>query len=150
MKEAFTALVMMFCAAGCAPRSPAPLTEDPGLNSFAQHVAHRLEAHAWQDILAATDQEHYQTQVVEHGMGEPQYVAELFGLHRVGNNIKRGDVVQWADLERIESVELQELTHRSGEQQLRGSVTLGDGTSLQLQARVVEVQDGFVLTGGVG
>lgn len=150
MKEALTALLMLLCTAGCAPRDPAPVSDNPRLNSFVQQVARNLETHAWQEILAAADRGHYQTQVTEHGMGEPQYVAELFGLHRVGNNIKRNGVVQWADLERIGSVELEKLTRSGGEHQLTGSVVLEDGTLLQLQAQIVQVQDQFVLTGGVG
>lgn len=96
------------------------------------------------------DPAHYRTQVVEHGMAEPQYVAELFGLHRVDNNIKRGERVEWSDLERIDSVELERISTTAGALRLVGTVTLRDGSTLQLRARVARDEGRYVLTGGVG
>ncbi len=96
------------------------------------------------------DTSHYRTQVIELGLGEPQYVAELFGLHRVDNDIKRGEVVQWSDLERIESVRMRELTPINGQYRLEGSVILEDGSDLELQSLIGRSEDRYVLTGGVG
>lgn len=143
----FAFLIATGCAA--APGSP-PLTPDPELNTFVREVERHLEAHAWQEVLAAADPDHRRTQVVEGGMGEAQYVAELFGLHRVDNNIKRGERVEWADLERIRSVRLGSLDPEGPPHALRGTVELRDGSTLRLRA-LVDRRDGrYVLTGGVG
>ena len=143
-------LLLIPLAAGCTPRGSALLSDEPGLNAFVREAARSLEAHDWQQILAIADRNHYRTQVVEHGMGEPQYVAELFGLHRADNDLKRGEAVRWSDLERIASVELQSVTSQGEQHLLTGIVTLEGGHTLALQARVERVQDRFVLTGAVG
>ena len=83
-------------------------------------------------------------------MSEPQYLAELFGLHRVDNDIKRGPRVEWSDLERIEAVRLESVSSSAGQQTLTGTVTLRDGTTRTLRARITREGDRFVLTGGVG
>ncbi len=127
-----------------------PLTDQPELEAFARQVEAALEAHAWQDLIDAAARDHYRTQVVDHGMPEPQYVAELFGLHRVGNTIRRGQQVGWSDLERIESVELDRITTTTRGSRLIGAVTLRNGSTLSLQAQIERVEDRFVLTGGVG
>jgi hypothetical protein len=127
-----------------------PLSRNPELNSFAREIGRDLEAHQWQSILVAADSDHFRIQVVEGGMGEPQYVAELFGLHHVDNNIRRGDSVAWADLERIESVDLQRIEQVGDRYRLSGSVRLRDGTTLDLQAQILERNGRYRLTGGVG
>lgn len=83
-------------------------------------------------------------------MSEPQYIAELFGLHHVGNTIKRGPRVEWSDLERIESAELERISTTGGSPRLTGTVTLRDGSTLELRARVERQEGRYVLTGGVG
>lgn len=146
-----TAVVLVLFNTGCAsaPEQP-PLTSDAELNTFVRAVERSLEEHAWQEILAAADPSHYRTQVVEHGMPEPQYVAELFGLHRVDNNIKQGDRIEWSDLERIQSVELNSLSATGPPYALTGTIILADGSTLQLQAQITEAQGRYVLTGALG
>lgn len=138
-------------AAGCAhtPRPPA-VSGVAALDTFVWEVAQSLETHDWQFVLASADPEQYGTQVVELGMGEPQYVAELFGMHHVDNNIKRGDVVTWADLERIGTVTIYEVEQSGEAYRLHGDVQLSDGTSLRLQAGIQEQGGRYRLTGGVG
>lgn len=144
-------LVLLLLLPGCrsTPESP-PLTDEPELAAFARQVEADLEAHAWQDLLAVAQRRHYRTQVEEHGMSEPQYLAELFGLHRVDNDIKRGQRMEWSDLERIESVRLESLSPSGPDRTLRGTVTLRDGTTRRLQARIAREGQRYVLTGGVG
>jgi hypothetical protein len=127
-----------------------PLSPNPELDSFAREIGRNLEAHQWQSILVGADPDHFRIQVAEGGMGEPQYVAELFGLHRVDNNIRRGDTVAWEDLERIESVDLQQIEQIGDRYRLTGSARLRDGTTLDLQAQILERNGRFRLTGGVG
>lgn len=144
-------LVLLVAAACRSSPDPPPLTDDPALDAFAREVEADLEAHAWRDLIAAADPDHYRTQVTEHGMPEPQYVAELFGLHRVDNTIKRGQRVEWSDLERIEAVGLEEISTTAGAgRQLVGTVTLSDGSTLELSAQVDREEGRYVLTGGVG
>lgn len=148
-----TSLTLLFLLSlpGCrsTPESP-PITGDAELSAFARQVEADLEAHAWQEILAHAQRSHYGTQVEEHGMSEPQYLAELFGLHRVGNDIKRGQRVEWSDLERIESVRLESVSPSGGDQILTGTVTLRDGSTRALRARIAREGGRLVLTGGVG
>lgn len=153
LQHSFTraVLVLVVVAAGCRS-SPdrTPLSDQPELDAFARQVESQLEAHAWRDLIAAAEPAHYRTQVVEHGMPEPQYVAELFGLHRVDNNIRRGDRVTWSDLERIEAVDLERVDTTGASARLTGTVTLRDGSTLTLRAQVARDQGEYVLTGGVG
>lgn len=142
--------LLILCAACRSTPDPPPLTDDAELNAFARQVAADLEAHDWQELIAVADPDHYRTQVQEHGMSEPQYVAELFGLHRVGNNIKRGERVEWSDLERIESVALHSLSRTAGGSRVEGTATLGDGSTLSILANVEGEGGDYVLTGGVG
>lgn len=140
---------MVGAACASAPEAP-PLSADPELDAFARQVERHLEEHAWQELLAVSDPDHYRVQVVEHGMPEPQYVAELFGLHSVGNSIERGATLAWADLERIGSVELHEMERSGDAHRLTGTVSLDDGGTLELQARIRRTDGRYVLTGGVG
>ncbi len=144
-------LLLVGATSGCAPRLRSPAFADtPELNAFAREIERSLEAHDWPSLLAAADPDHYRIQAVEGGMGEPQYVAELFGLHRVDNNIKRGDTVTWSDLERIESVTLQQVQPTGDRYRLRGHVRLTDGATLELLAQILEQRGRYRLTGGVG
>lgn len=142
-------LVLLPSACGSAREAPA-LTADAELEAFARRVTAELESHDWRAVIDAAQQDHYRTQVVEHGMGEAQYVAELFGLHRVDNTIKRGERVGWSDLERIESVELERISTTGSDPQLVGTVTLRDGITLAFRARVTREDGRYVLTGGLG
>jgi hypothetical protein len=148
MSKTVKAVVLLLLVAGCATRSH--LTGDRELSRFAFEVGQMLEAHRWQEIIGVADQTHYRTQVVEHGMAEPQYIAELFALHHVDNNIKRGERLTWDDLARIRSVNLESLS-QGPPHRLSGTVMTRDGETLRLEATIVESEDGrYRLTGGVG
>jgi hypothetical protein len=146
-----TTTLLLLLAAGCATTPPpAPLTGDEELDAFAREVERNLENHAWQSLLARADPEHYRIQVVDGGMPEPQYLAELFGLHRVDNDIGGGEPIGWEHLARIDAVHLESLSDTEPRRHLTGVVTLDDGSSLRLDAQITEVQGRRVLTGGVG
>jgi hypothetical protein len=143
--------IALLVTAGCQPHPPAsPLSPDPGLNAFVRELEQALEAHAWNDLLEVADPAHRRVQVTEHGMPEPQYVAELFGLHRVGNDIRRGPGVSWADLERIEAVAFHDVSPAGDRYDLNGEVRLEGGETLRLHAWIVRVDGRFRLTGGFG
>lgn len=151
MPHCITASLLVLLLAGCASAPVAsPLSGDPAVDEFAREVAQSLEAHAWGELLALPDPEHYRVQVSEGGMGEAQYLAELFGLHTVGNNIKRGETVTWADLERIESVTLTGLTGSASGYRLEGRARIAGGGELELQARIIESDGRLRLSGAVG
>lgn len=148
LAAAGTALVVL---AACATRPAAePLADEPALDAFARSLERDLEAHDWQSILSRAEESHHRTQVIEHGMPEPQYVAELFGLHRVDNSISREGTMRWSDLERIAEVQLEALTRAGSRYTVRGVVTLRDGSVLDLEARIDQSEGRYVLTGGVG
>lgn len=151
-----SSVLVLLLVGACAvtkapPHGAAPaLTADPALDAFLHDVARALEGHDWDVLLDAADAAHYRVQVTEHGMAEPQYVAELFGLHRVGNSIEGTPPLTWSDLEGIEAVRLTSAGRAGGEVTVSGEVTLRDGRVLALEARVVERAGGFRLTGAVG
>jgi hypothetical protein len=143
--------IALLVTASCQPRPPAPrLSPDPELNAFVRELEQALETHAWNDVLEDADPTHRRVQVIEHGMPEPQYVAELFGMHRVGNDIRLGSGVTWSDLERIEAVEFHELSPAGDRYDLTGDVRLAGGETLRLHAWIVRVDGRFRLTGGFG
>lgn len=137
-------------ASSCATRDGATLTDDPALSSFLERVATNLEDHQWGAVIDRADPDHYRTQVKEVGLPEPQYIAELFGLHSSGNNIETGERPSWNDLERIETVEWTDVERSQDRIRAFGTARLTDGSTLNLQAQIVEGDGEFRLTGGVG
>ena len=151
MKTTATVLIALLLTVGCATApEPDPISSDPELNRFARTVEQELERHAWQSLIDRAERSHYRTKVVEHGMSEPHYLAEIFGLHRVGNDISRGDRFAWADLERIRSVEFPEVRRTGSRELLIGTVTLDDGSTLELQAQITRQDGRYILTGAQG
>lgn len=127
------------------------LTDRAVLGEFVGSVVTELESGQWEALLSRAEPGHRRTQTVEMGMPEPQYVAELFGLHRVGNSLAPEGPVRWEDLERIESVRTERLERVDGRWELGGRVGLDDGTTLDFEAWIVGTEEaGYVLTGGVG
>ena len=142
-------LALLF--AGCAPNpDPPTLTSADDVGAFVAALEASLEAHAWQEILAVADPNHFHTQVVEMGMSEPQYVAELLGLHRVDNTIEVGEELEWADLARIESAALDPATGSEPPIPVTGTVTLTDGSTLEIMGSITRERQRLLLTGGVG
>ncbi len=143
--------LLLLLAACASQRETIRLAEDARLNHFLEDVRGNLESHLWEEILATADSAHYAIQVDEMGIPEPQYVAELFGLHRVGNNIGGGDPIQWADLNRIETVHLTSLeVDDPGGWSVRGEALLKDGSRLNVHMMIIPRGQRFRLTGGVG
>lgn len=141
----------LLAAAGCQPRAAGPeLSPDPRVNTFIAVIEKSLETHDWAALAELADSAHYHAQVVEHGMAEAQYVAELFGLHDVDNSIKRGETVTWSDLERIEDVTLHEIDRAAERLVVRGHVRLAGGEVLDLRAWVVDRDGRLRLTSGFG
>ncbi|MDX1583132.1 MAG: hypothetical protein R3338_05970 [Thermoanaerobaculia bacterium] len=136
------------CTSGFDPGPAA--ADDPALSSFLDEIEVSLENHRWERILADADPEHYETQVEDLGMPEPQYVAELFGLHSVDNNIESGERPSWEDLEQIESVSWTAVDRANDRIHVRGTATLRDGSELDLHTVLVWIDEELWLTGGLG
>lgn len=148
MRLALVAVVALL--ASCRTADVQPLSSNQELNRFARQVESAIEAHDWDQIIEMSDREIYREKVVEHGMPEPQFVAELFGLHRTGNNIETDGRPSRADLARIEAVELESIDTAPTPHLLHGSVTLSDGSTLDLEARIAPAGDRWVLTAARG
>lgn len=146
-------LFLIAGSGGCALFTGEP-EEEPfraeDLETFTERIRESFALHDWQALLSAADPEHYRTQVVELGMDEPQYVAELFGLHTVNNTIQEGDTLDWSDLERTESVSLRPAGEDGPPYRLIGTAILQNGERLQIDATAIRVRGRFALTGGVG
>ncbi|CAN5617887.1 hypothetical protein BH23BAC4_BH23BAC4_11770 [soil metagenome] len=141
----------MIILAACTPRlGNVGLSDDPALNAFARQVQQVILAHDWEAVVARAEPGHYESQVGSLGMGEPQYVAELFGWNTVGNSVAGEGPITWADLERIREVALDAAVPVNGEYELQGTVRLDDGSRRDLRARITRTQTGFALTGAVG
>ncbi|MBM4370354.1 MAG: hypothetical protein FJ098_01785 [Deltaproteobacteria bacterium] len=145
--------------AGCsAPRGDedavaslaAALQGKDDLRGFLTGVAQEIRTHDWEGLLRRASPPHYESQVTDLGMGHPQYLAELLGLHTVGNSIKRGETVTWSDLKRLDRVRFLELDDGFGVIIIRGEALLADGSTLKLELWIGFLGGEHVLTGGVG
>lgn len=144
------ASLLIVNAFGCGS-SRVVSSEDPRIDAFVGEVVRMLEEHRWRDLLAVVDPENYETQVEHFGIGEPQYVAELFYLNNVGNGLLAEERIEWSDLERIGRVELHSISLISGRYVVEGVVDVKGGEEMRLEFSVERRNDGTIyLTGGVG
>lgn len=124
------------------------LSENPQMNSFLKKIENALNTHSWQDIIEAARPDNYRMQVVEFGMNESQYIAELFSLSGITKSLERIKVVYF-----IHKIELKKEKVLSGFDEyynILGTVVLYDNTYLRLSVRVVKENGRYWLTGGVG
>ena len=138
--------------AGCASqRAQIRLSDDDRMNVFLEDVRDDVEEHAWERVLAAADTAHYRVQVLEMGMSEPQYVAELLGLHMVDNNIGGGEPIEWDHLRRINALRFETLEASAPREWVaRGHVELEGGERLDVEAIIRQREGDFRLSGAVG
>lgn len=144
--------IVLLCVAGCASQQSAVrLSDDARLNAFLEDVREEVEGHAWDQVLAWADSAHYRIQVLEHGMSEPQYVAELFGVHMVDNDIGDGEPIEWTHLNRIESLRINALEgSRSDGWEAQGLALLNDGSRLNIRMHITSRNGAYRLTGALG
>ena len=110
-------------------------------------------AHDWGGFLARCDKENQHIQLGELGMGAPQYIAEMLGLHEVGNSLTPGgERLTQSHLDRVTAFEA--FTCEASPiwtYTLRGRVVLDDGSRLRTTIDVLQRPDGsFVIMGAVG
>lgn len=152
MARFLSTCTLLLLIAGCASqRGAVRLADDAELNRFLGDVLTSVEQHEWDAVISAADSAHYATQVQEVGIPEPQYVAELFGLHKVGNDIGGGEAIGWSDLNRIASMHLNSLEAVGAKRwSVSGEVQLGDGSRMNIDMLVMRRGDVYQLTGGLG
>lgn len=138
--------------AGCASeRTQIRLSDDDRMNAFLEDVRDDVEEHAWERVLEAADNKHHSVQVLEMGMSEPQYVAELFGLHMVDNNIGGGEPIEWDHLRRINALRFETLEASAPHEWIaRGHVELDGGERLDVEAIITQREGAYRLSGAVG
>ncbi len=120
------------------------------LRAFLLGVAREVSRHDWEAVTSRASPPHRYAQVDGMGMGLPQYVAELMGLHNVGNSIKRGEIVTWEDMDRLARIRFTEVDEDSGVLIVRGEALLLDGSVLKIEIWVATLGGEHVLTGAVG
>lgn len=135
--------------------SPAPKVKgDASLQTFLRDVWSDVDARAWDRLLTRSDDEHRATQLDGMGMSPAQYVAELLGLHTVGNSIDAaGDGVTWSDLDALQTLKAAgtiRVPREEGPVTVQGSARTTDGRTLRLELLVIPTTRGWRLSGGVG
>ena len=120
------------------------------LRAFLLGIADEVMRHDWETLADRASPPHRHAQVDGMGMGLPQYVAELMGLHNVGNSIKRGEIVTWEDMDRLARIRFTEVNEDSGVLIVRGEALLQDGSTLKIEIWVATLGGEHVLTGAVG
>ncbi len=145
-------LVVAFVICGASGRvwaKPSPNPIPPGAISLAEAVESLVPAHEWKALLARCDPNHRKAQK-QMGMSDAQYLAEILGLHRVGNNIKRGKRLTYADLGRIRRIVVKKFIWDGSRIAVSGTVELRGGGTLSLSLSIRKLGARYVLTGAMG
>ena len=134
----------------CA-REPDLVAGGPAVARAFADVKRVIEAHQWRALLDLADPAHKKGQL---GMGqdEPTYLAELMGLHFVGNSVGSGDdPITFDSLSTIEKIEpLEILRQGNGNYAVLGFATIKGGVRLKWVIEMVNRGGRYLLTGGVG
>lgn len=148
MKVSIASLAALLALGACALFSspnPEGRSRPEDVETFVRYVQEDIIAHAWQTLLSSSDPADYRRRVVEGGLEETVYLAELLGLRREGNDIQDGEELEWEDFDRIESASL--AVAEDGGSRVTGTVTLATGETLQVEFEVRQIRDRFVLAG---
>ena len=116
------------------------------VEAFAALVREQIEENDWQSLLSASDPQLYQRDVVAGGEEEVIFLASLLGLNQTTNNIRDGDELDWADLDRIDTAALTANASGDPPYRLAGFVMLTGGLEYDIEVWVTRVQGRFVLT----
>ena len=131
----------------CAPLAAHARPPAPG-QPFVKRVKNVVEQHQWGKLLRMTDTANRRIQLGQFGIGKPQYLAEILGLHNVGNSIQTGEKISYSDLNRIRKLKVDKSTIRTGS--VNGKAILQDGKKLDVNFLITKPKKRYVLTGGVG
>lgn len=77
-----------------------PSAVETGVLKMADKVARSVDQGSWISLARYADPGHKKTQK-DLGVTTPQYIAELLGLHSVGNNLDDGDGITADDMSRL-------------------------------------------------
>lgn len=158
--QVFMGLFLVLLVSGCGPAhqgdSSAVSAIDPvlkgrgPLRQLLVAVATDVANHDWDGFLGRCSEMHFAAQVEDMGMGRPQYIAEMLGLHMVGNSIKLGEMVQYSDLDRLTGVRFDTVEEAYGVMIIKGQAFLKDEPPLKLEIWVSNIGGELKLTGALG
>ena len=108
----------------------------PQLAAFLADVERVTEAHQWDALLELCSADHRKAQMGEMHQDKATYLAEILGLHSVGNSLTDNRVT-FDDLKRIEQLTLVEIVAEGdGWYSIIGIVTVKSHPPLRLELRV--------------
>lgn len=141
-------LIILFCQSTLLSQNDLPSKK--AFKSFLKEVKRDVESYNWERLIAKCDADHYHMQVNVNGIVQAQYIAEIFGLHSVGNNIKTGVIVTYEDLKRIKKLKWKKISIEDTLYKASGFVKLHDGTKLIISIMATYNNGEFALTGAIG
>lgn len=140
-----------------------PSASVSSLETFLAKFKIIVEKHDWQALIALCDKDHFTTQMVGMEEGDSvypiqSYIAEILGLHMVGNSIGTGKQVMMAELNKIVTIKFEKESIVAWGQNgyIKGSVILKDGSKLGVTLYIDKnkLKDDcspvYVLSGAVG
>jgi hypothetical protein len=143
------ALAALLLLAAC-PKAASP-TARGAVDGFAAEVVALANRDRWDELLARAEPSHRDVQLDRMGMGVDQYLAELFGLHTVGNSIDpAGDGLDAADLRRVGTFVVHGTRANGSLVEVFGAVEVEGQGTLSFTFTVIATPDGYRLTGDVG
>ena len=123
----------------------------PTFREFLAETERLAEGHQWRAILDRAHPGHRAAQVDDMGMGEAQYVAELFEMHGPDNSIGEGQIT-WEHLNKIQSLTFKGC--EPGDDYYHsfpyGEAVLVGGKVLTFKLFVLHKKGRFWLGGGLG
>lgn len=129
----------------------AQTAEPPAAAQLRQRIEQAVQTRQYSQITTMAEAWHRKAQMADMGMAEPQYIAELLDLHRLGNSLDRDDKgLDWKDLRRLRGVELQPPLIKGQTLIYEGTALLKGGQRLKVKIEMVPCATGYCLTGAVG
>ncbi len=119
---------------------------------FLDQVKANVEQKDWGSIFAKCSKAHYKTQVVDMKISPTQYIAELFGLHRVDNSIanEKGKIT-YDELRTMQTINYQSIAFDGTIITIKGKALMEDGSEMDMEMMLkVDVNGEYKLTGAVG
>jgi hypothetical protein len=111
-----------------------------------------VEQHAWEEVLAMAEPDHYFTQVLDLGMSHDQYIKELLGLGFVDNDIDPppDSASEYPAGDRIRDISYGSWKLDRDWLKILGTIQDDRGSSLRLTLLLKRTSRGIVLSGAVG
>lgn len=126
-----------------------PKDVETGVLKMADKVVKSVDQGSWLSLTRFADADHKQAQV-GRGMGVPQYVAELLGLHSVGNSLSTG-VITDDDLNRVRDLSFSKAERSGNIVTLTGKATVSEGSGARTLRTSIDIDiSSMKLTGGLG